>query len=233
MKQNIITVQIHDLNINIHIRENSRSRRLSLKLHPVDNIIYLSKPPHAGHNDIVNFIEKSQGWLAKVHQDNGSQVPFKEGNHIPILGKQHLITYEYAESPRVIQRDDSLHIIGFDPIIVPGLVRDFLRSHIYQYIADTSQQFAKQIGKEIGTITIKDTKTRWGSCSHGGNLAYSWRLVHAPLSVVEYVCAHEVAHLTEMNHSPQFWRLVGSICPTYASQRLWLKVNGKTLFKYG
>jgi predicted metal-dependent hydrolase len=85
----------------------------------------------------------------------------------------------------------------------------------------------------VGMITVKDTKSRWGSCSHSGNLAYSWRLVLAPQSVAEYVCAHEVAHLMEMNHSPKFWKLVGTLCPDYANQRRWLKVNGKSLFIYG
>jgi predicted metal-dependent hydrolase len=233
MKQNIITVQIGNVNIDIHMRVSTRTHRLSLKLHPSDNVVYLTKPPLAQQNDVINFLEKSRGWLAKVLNDRGTNIAFKEGNTIPILGKDHVISYLYAETPSIFQADGHLVVKGFDPIIVPGLVKDWLRTHIYQYLSGASQNFAKQIGKNVGMITVKDTKSRWGSCSHSGNLAYSWRLVLAPQSVAEYVCAHEVAHLMEMNHSPKFWKLVGTLCPDYANQRRWLKVNGKSLFIYG
>jgi predicted metal-dependent hydrolase len=233
MNNNVITVQINGVNVQIQVRENARSNRLSLKLHPLDDVIYLTKPPKARPSDITNFLEKSRGWLSKVVSERGSNISFKEGNLIPILGEEHLISYAYAERPRVKLLESQIHVQGFDPIIIPGLVKDFLRSHIYQYIADTSQRFAKAIGKEVNSITIKDTKTRWGSCSHDGNLCYSWRLVLAPESVAEYVCAHEVAHLIEMNHSVSFWKIVGSLCPDYVRQRRWLKANGKNLFRYG
>lgn len=233
MKNNIINIQISDVTVNIHVRENPRSKRLSMKLHPIHDVVHLSKPPHAGQNDIIKFLEKSRGWLMKVIQHQGTNIPFLEGNAIPVLGEQHVISYGYAETPSIAHKEKSLHVKGFDPIIVPGLVRDWLRTHAFRYISDTSQRFADQIGKEIGTITIKDTKSRWGSCTRSGNLAYSWRLVLAPESVAEYVCAHEVAHLIEMNHSPRFWKIVEQLCPDYVSQKSWLKANGKTLFKYG
>ncbi len=233
MNNNIINIQLDDFNVQVHVRENARAKRLSLKFHPMDGQIYLSKPIRAGQQDISKFLNQSREWIRKTINDQGASISFNAGNSIPILGELHLITYSYAEKPSVKWSKGSLHISGFDPIIVPGLVKDWLRTYIYHYINDTSHKFAKEIGKEIGNITIKDTKSRWGSCNRSGDLAYSWRLVLAPEAVAEYVCAHEVAHLIEMNHSVDFWKIVNRLCPNYVNLRKWLKLNGKTLFKYG
>ncbi len=233
MNRQDITLQISDLSINIQVRENPRSKRLSLRLHPSQNMIYLTRPSHAMPHEIMAFIEKSRGWLLKVCSHLEQNTPLVQGNQIPILGVPHLIRYSYQESPSVTADNQVIEVKGFDPIIVPGLTKDWLRSHIYKYVTETSQKFAAQIGKQVTSINIKDTSSRWGSCSRDGNLAYSWRLVFAGLEVAEYVCAHEVAHLIEMNHSPAFWSIVKDLCPQFKHHRRWLKEHGKILFTYG
>jgi predicted metal-dependent hydrolase len=90
-----------------------------------------------------------------------------------------------------------------------------------------------RIGREVARINIRDTKSRWGSCSGRGNLSFSWRLIFAPEWVIDYVVAHEVAHLAEMNHGPRFWRLVESLSPDSAAARAWLKRHRSRLFSYG
>jgi predicted metal-dependent hydrolase len=92
---------------------------------------------------------------------------------------------------------------------------------------------AAKVNRRINRITVRDTKSRWGSCSATANLSFSWRLILAPKSVFHYVVAHEVAHLVEMNHGPRFWRLVDQLAPNSERQRIWLKRNRTRLLRYG
>ncbi|MDG1999702.1 MAG: M48 family metallopeptidase, partial [Amylibacter sp.] len=95
-----------------------------------------------------------------------------------------------------------------------------------------SESYAKMVGRSFSRITIRDTRSRWGSCTSDGNLMYSWRLIMAPPSVQAYVAAHEVCHLVEMNHSDAFWRQVAAIYPNYKKQREWLRHQGSHLHRY-
>lgn len=232
MHNKIIRFKISQTFVDIHVRENSRAKRLSLRFHPMDGVFYLTKPPRAIKNDVLKFLDRSHAWIVDKLGQKNTGIAFVPGEVIPVLGVDHSIEYAYALKPSVTQKEGVLQVSGFDPIIVPGLVKDWLRNHVYIYIARTSKKFADVLGKPIGVISIKDTKTRWGSCSSHGNLAYSWRLAMAPECVVEYVCAHEVSHLVEMNHSPAFWHLVEGLCPEYKTHRQWLKTQGKKLFLY-
>lgn len=98
-----------------------------------------------------------------------------------------------------------------------------------EYIPKRAAYYAGLLGVDYNTITIRDQKTRWGSCSSKGNLSFSWRLILAPPKVLDYVVVHELCHRLEMNHSPRFWALVESIMPDYKTHRKWLKENGEKL----
>ena len=98
-----------------------------------------------------------------------------------------------------------------------------------EYIPKRVAFFAGELGVTYGTITIRDQKTRWGSCSSKGNLSFNWCLILAPPKVLDYVVVHELCHRREMNHSPRFWALVESIMPDYPARRQWLKNYGNTL----
>lgn len=103
------------------------------------------------------------------------------------------------------------------------------RNGAKEYIPKRASHFAHMLGVSYGTITIRDQKTRWGSCSSKGNLSFNWRLILAPPQVLDYVVVHELCHRKEMNHSKQFWELVESVMPDYAVHRKWLKDNGNEL----
>lgn len=233
LQQNLITVQVDGHSVQINIRENPRSSRLSMKWHPVHCQVQLIKPLKASMDDIQRFLKKSEGWLKKINVTENKKHNFCDGAEIPIFGQIYKLVYHYAEKPKIIHGENVLNIYGFDPIIIPGMVKDWLRNYIYQFVCELSHELAARVGKQVGTITVKDVHTRWGSCSSTGNLTYSWRLVFAPQEVTEYVCAHEVAHLIEMNHSPAFWKIVESLCPDYKNLKQWLKAKGKSLFLYG
>lgn len=232
MKQTI-TVRLNDDAIEVQLRQSRRATRLILKLDPKQNVFNLTKPPRTSEQSVRDFIVQSMPWMKSMHEKQGQTVPFAHDNIIPVLGVDHKIQYAYADTPHVTQEAGELRVTGFDPIIIPGLVKDWLRAQVFRHISDICQSYARQVNREIYSIQIKDTASRWGSCSRNGKLSFSWRLVFAPNDVIRYVCAHEVAHLEEMNHSSAFWAKVEELYPDYATNRLWLKQNGKTLFRYG
>jgi len=96
-----------------------------------------------------------------------------------------------------------------------------------------AEAYARQVERKLGRITLRDTRSRWGSCAANGNLSFSWRLVLAPVEVLDYVVAHEVAHLVHHNHSPAYWAVVRELVPEADGLRRWLKTNGPRLHLYG
>lgn len=125
-------------------------------------------------------------------------------------------------------------------IIVPGeaeflarRVREWLKRRAREEIVPRAEQKASEIGKRLKKISLRDTSSRWGSCSHDGNLSFSWRLIFAPAEVLDYLVCHEVAHLAHHNHGPAFWAAVRRLCPDYEKAQNWLKQHGRRLYAYG
>ena len=129
-------------------------------------------------------------------------------------------------------QDGEIHVSG-DIAFLQRRVADFLRAEARRSITDLVAQKAALARAEPGRITLKDTSSRWGSCAANRNLAFSWRLVMAPLFVQDYVTAHEVAHLRHMNHGPRFWALVRDITPYTVEAMSWLRTEGMGLLRVG
>jgi len=128
--------------------------------------------------------------------------------------------------------DGEIRVRG-DPMHLARRVRDYLVAQARSELASRARRLAARIGRNVARVTVRDTKSRWGSCSGRGNLSFSWRLILVPEPVIDYVVAHEVAHLAEMNHGPRFWRLVESLSPDSAAPRAWLKRHRNRLLSYG
>ena len=150
---------------------------------------------------------------------------------IPILGKNYQLIFREGRTKQVKTEDNTLLI--FHPYDGHHkLLTLWLKQRALHFLADQSKQYAKLLQVKVQKVRVREVRSRWGSCSHKGNLSYSWRLIFAPLEVTQYVCAHEVAHLVHMNHSPAFWNTVALICENYKDHRNWLRSNGHTLFLY-
>jgi predicted metal-dependent hydrolase len=115
----------------------------------------------------------------------------------------------------------------------PRRLENWLRKRAAEAIRARVDSHCESLGLSCRRIGVRDQKSRWGSCSSNGNLSFSWRLIMAPPHVLDYVAAHEVAHLREMNHSPRFWALVRRAVPEYEKAQGWLKANGQELHCYG
>jgi predicted metal-dependent hydrolase len=123
--------------------------------------------------------------------------------------------------------------VSGEEIHAPRRLSDWLRTEVRRDINICILKHAKTLGCSPKRIAIRDQATRWGSCSTSGTLSFSWRLIFAPPFVLDYVAAHEVAHLREMNHGPRFWRLVKEAAPAMQTARLWLKTHGAELHRFG
>jgi predicted metal-dependent hydrolase len=110
---------------------------------------------------------------------------------------------------------------------------DFLQREAKRDLEAVSRQFATKLGLAVRRLSVRDQSSRWGSCSSTGVLSFSWRLILAPTHVLEYLAAHEVAHLVEMNHSARFWRVVNRLVPGHEKAKAWLDAHGADLHRYG
>ena len=157
---------------------------------------------------------------------------------LPVLGREHRVRHCPAQrgSVWVEQCDPESHPeirVSGGAAHVSRRVTDWLKRQARAEIGNRARAYASRLDRRVARISIRDTSSRWGSCSSRASLSFSWRLILAPEAVLDYVCAHEAAHLVEMNHSPAFWRHVAALVGDWEPPRRWLKHNGGLLHRYG
>jgi predicted metal-dependent hydrolase len=215
--------------VEVTLRRTARARRMSLRVSRLDGRVTLSMPPRAREDEAIAFIRAQEGWIRKalVNVVPSDAVAF--GAEIPVEGRVL----------RLVQGMGRSLMIAGDELQVPGdaaragvRVAAYLKHRARDRLAQASDMYAQRIGRRYRTLTLRDTRSRWGSCTADAGLMYSWRLIMAPPLVLDYVAAHEVAHLAEMNHSPRFWAVVEDLMPDYARHRHWLKTEGHALHSY-
>ena len=217
----------------VSIRVSSRARRIALRVDAAERKVELVLPPGVPTSQGLRFLAAKRGWIAARLAALPQPVPFAEGVIVPVLGIPHRIRREdAAAAPPVAIRNGEIRV-GGDPAHVERRVRDHLVAMARSEFARRARPLAARIGRKVTRVNVRDTKSRWGSCSGQGNLSFSWRLIFAPEWVIDYVVAHEVAHLAEMNHGPRFWRLVESLSSESTAARIWLKRHRSRLFSYG
>ena len=222
-----------ELGTPISIRVSLRARRIALRINAAERTVELVLPPGVPATHGMRFVQSKRGWIAARLAALPLAVPFAEGAVVPVLGVPHRIRRETdAAAPSVAIVGGEIRVRG-EPVHLARGVRDFLVAKARNELALRARPLAARIGRDVTQITVRDTRSRWGSCSGRGNLSFSWRLIFAPERVIDYVVAHEVAHLAEMNHGPRFWRLVESLSPDSAVSRAWLKRHRSRLFSYG
>ena len=222
-----------ELGTPISIRVSPRARRIALRINAAERTVELVLPPGVPATHGMRFVQSKRGWIAARLAALPLAVPFAEGAVVPVLGVPHRIRRETdAAAPSVAIVGGEIRVRG-EPVHLARRVRDFLVAKARNELALRARPLAARIGRDVTQITVRDTRSRWGSCSGRGNLSFSWRLIFAPERVIDYVVAHEVAHLAEMNHGPHFWRLVESLSPDSAVSRAWLKRHRSRLFSYG
>jgi predicted metal-dependent hydrolase len=222
-----------DLGAPLSIRVSPRARRLLLRVDAAARGVELVLPRGVPAEHGLRFLAAQRGWIAARLEALPRPIAFVEGAVVPVLGVPHRIRYESdPAAPPVAIVDREIRVRG-EPAHLGRRVRDHLAHLAGRELSRRARAYAAQIDKQVMRVTIRDTKSRWGSCSGSGNLSFSWRLVFAPEAVIDYVAAHEVAHLAEMNHSPRFWKVVAGLVADHAAPRAWLKRHRTRLLSYG
>ncbi|MCR9070811.1 MAG: M48 family metallopeptidase [Alphaproteobacteria bacterium] len=223
--------------IPVPVRRSGRARRMLLRVDPARGGPELVLPAGARIEAAESFATRNIGWLRARLAHLPARTAFVHGAVVPILGRDHVIRHRPDQRGGVWRVEDpdgsvELHVSGADEHL-GRRVTDYLRSEARRIVAPRAKLHASALDRRIGRVTVRDTATRWGSCSSRGDLSFSWRLILAPEDVLDYVVAHEAAHLVEMNHSERFWALVERLMPDYRRPRAWLKRHGSRLHAYG
>ena len=222
-----------DLGAPLSIRVSARARRIGLRIDAAERRVELMLPRGVPASQGLRFLAARREWVAARFRTLHPPLPFAEGAIVPVLGIPHRIRREFdVGAPPVAIVDSEIRVRGEAEHLARRL-RDHLVATARREFTHRARRLAFRIGKSVARVSVRDTKSRWGSCSGRANLSFSWRLIFAPESVVDYVVAHEVAHLSEMNHGPRFWRLVESLSPGSAVPREWLRRHRNRLFSYG
>ena len=216
----------------VAIRRSPRARRIQIRVAPVGGAVELVLPPGATRAEGLAFLKAKEGWIAERTANALSRVPFADGAVLPYLGGELTIRHTGRATGGARRDGGTLRVSG-RPEDVPPRVEAWLRRAARAEIEPLAGEKAARLGTRHGRIAIRDTTSRWGSCSAAGNLCFSWRLVMAPYEVLDYVVAHEVAHLVEHNHGKRFWAHVGRLCEDAEASRKWLRRNGAALHRYG
>jgi len=217
--------------VTVALRRSARASRLSLRVDPAVGPL-LVLPPRARLADAERFLFHHRVWLAERLARLPRPVALEAGAKLPLLGVEHEIRHAPEAKRGVWAENGQLHVSGRAEHL-PRRVGEFLKAEAKRRIYPLAFALAARLDRTPARVTVRDTRSRWGSCSSRGDLSFSWRLVLAPESVLAYVVAHEVAHLAEMNHSPAFWALVAQLAGDPAPAKGWLKTHGAKLHRYG
>ena len=215
--------------VEVTLKRSKRSRRLSLRVAQLDGRVTLSLPNSTRIGIAESFLNEKADWIRK-HLSNSVRVKKPSfGDMFPVAGEMLCLTPAKVRSVRI--EGENL-LLPENPEVLPARLRAFLKARARDRLSAACNFYSNRLGLPFSKITMRDTRSRWGSCTTDGNLMFSWRLAMAPRDVLDYVAAHEVAHLKEMNHSANYWAVVDRIHPNYEPPRLWLRVNGNSLHQW-
>jgi predicted metal-dependent hydrolase len=219
----------------VAVRRRPASRRMTLRVAGTTGEIVLTLPPRSPLATARRFLDAHGGWIAARVARLPERVAFTPGNLIPLRGVPHRIVHldQPCGLTRACAEPEPSILVAGDRAGVPGRVRRFLMAEATRDLAEAVAAHTATLGVRASRITLRDTRSRWGSCSSSAALSFSFRLIMAPPFVLDYLAAHEVAHLKEMNHSARFWAVVHGLCARTDEAEAWLKRHGGGLHRYG
>ncbi len=210
------------------LRRSGRARRISLRISQLDGRVTLTLPGGVSEREALAFAQAKEAWIRGHLDARPDAVTLGFGATLPVEGRMR----------RIVEAPGRRVLLGAAELAVPrdaavgARLQSWLRALARDRLAAASDHYAEALGRDYARLSLRDPRSRWGSCSSRGGLMYSWRLILAPPEVLRYVAAHEVAHLAEMNHSPAFWATLERLHGPYAAPRRWLRAEGAALHRY-
>jgi len=229
-------IQFDGASYRVGVKRHRQARRYTLRIHAAKREALLTMPPRGSLKEAKAFAEKNGAWIAARLKRLPDVAPFADGVILPLRGVPHRIVSRRDVRGTVwieLADSGSLLCVAGDAPHISRRVSDFLKRQAKRDLEEASRRHAAALGVSIARITVRDTTSRWGSCSSMGHLSFSWRLILAPPFVLDYLAAHEVTHLVEMNHSHRFWRTLRGICPDTDRAKSWINRHGADLHRYG
>ena len=221
--------------VDVRVVENPRTTRLTLRLVPAaktQESLKVTVPPGTPESEVDEFLNRNRSWASARLSRLPEVTRIADGVTISLRGEPHRIMHSGRGRGVVsigMEEDGKVIRVFGDPKFTPRKVGDFLKRQAKQDLTKAVKVYSDALGVKPKSITLRDTTSRWGSCSSSGALNFSWRIILAPPEVLNYLAAHEVAHLREMNHSDRFWNHVRDICPDMESHKSWLRTHGSKL----
>lgn len=230
--------------VRVDLVPRANARRYVLRVDPAARAVRMTFPPQGNLREARAFAEGQVNWIRTRLDRLPEKIAFEDGAVIPFKGLPHMIEHRpHARGTVRIEEGDAEPLLEEDALPrlvvagrllhVPRRLRDWLTKQARTEMTRRSRRYAGLLGVSFSRVSIRDQRSRWGACSASGTITYSWRLIMAPPFVMDYLAAHEVVHIREMNHSPRFWRLLREVCPDTDRAEAWLNGEGRQLHRYG
>ena len=227
-------MEIEGQNIKLSFKRNARCKRMIMRVAKDGTGLTMTLPKRTTQAEALRFAHASKAWVLKNISNRMPALAFESGVAVPFRGEIYTIACPGGKRG-LVQLDliAKTIIVPGDPAHINRRLTDWFKQQALKDLLLASEHYANAMNVEFSALTVRDQSSRWGSCSAARALSYSWRLVLAPRYVLDYVAAHEVAHIQEMNHGPRFWRLVLTHCKNAKEARNWLKHQARDLHRYG
>ncbi|MCC7305639.1 MAG: M48 family metallopeptidase [Alphaproteobacteria bacterium] len=224
-----------DLPPYIKVEKSHRAKRLALRLNPKERLFHLVIPRGMSLSKAQAFAEEHDRWMKEKLRDLPRPVRFRDGAVVPVMGRNRtikIVTNKKLKSTEILLKHNELLVFTNLEEPAQRIVR-FLKDLAKKELWELSSEKAARLGRKIKNVSVRDTKSRWGSCAQDGSLCYSWRLIFAPSAAFDYVVAHEVAHLKKLDHSKEFWTVCRRLSENFLEGQFWMHNHGQELMRYG
>lgn len=230
-----VLLQLKHGQVPLDLRVNQRARRLILKVDTVRRRVVATIPARNLTDEAIAFAQNRRAWIEAQLARGPALRPFLPDMPIKLFGVPHHLTHVPDARGVRPHRDagNRVIVVGGELAHFNRRVTDWIKSEARLTFRQQADLFATKIDRTVTRITIRDTRSRWGSCSSQGAISLNWRLALAPRPASTYVVAHEVAHLVHLNHSPDFWALVANLLPDWRTGHNWIKTHSTELYGFG
>lgn len=226
------TYKIEDaFDFDLKVIKSARAKRLTLRIDSKEHLPVLTIPSRCSAQRAIDFVEAHRGWIDSCMKKIPVSKKFEDGEEISLFGEKLIIKHA-PELRRGVYAENGILFVSGDKEFLHRRVKDYIKKQAKTVFYKQSKVLADKLGCTLNDVTIKDTKSRWGSCSSINNINYSWRIALAPKVVFEYLIAHEVSHLKHQDHSANFWKCVEKLYPDAEEGKNWLKKHSKELYLY-
>lgn len=224
-----------EISSKLKVNVSGRAKRMALRLDPTKRVIHLVVPKRVSLKAAFEFAEENRDWIREKIRNLPRPVAFQDGEILPILGRDRRIVVLYNPALKFtdiqLKKDELLVLTNkLDP---SARIRRYLIEFARERITEMTLEKAAQIRRKVAAVDVRDTRSRWGSCGEDGRICFSWRLIFAPVKALDYVVAHEVAHLIHMDHSDNFWNVCERLSRDYDTGKDWMRDHGHDLMRFG